>query len=196
MKKFDIKKLGKLFPIIGIILFIYIIINIGTDNILDAFTKIPIPYYLLALVPLVPRLIISVYSWQYISKKQKMNFRFFYLMKIYLISLFYGNVTPLGIGWHIRIFYLRKKKKVTIEKCIANSLINISMGLIATLFLALIGSVVFFKYIPGFLPIILLVFLFYLIAFFVFLKRSGGKKFISIFIQPLIPKKYREIVDK
>jgi len=196
MKKFDIKNLGKLFPIIGIILFIYIIISLGTDNILDAFIKIPIQYYLLALVPIIPRLIVSIYSWQYICKKQKMNFKFFYLMKIYLISLFYGNVTPLGIGWHIRIFYLRKKKKVSIEKCLTNSLINISTGLIASLFLALVGSIVFFKYIPGVLPIILLVFLFSLTAFFVFMKKSGGEKFISIFIRPLIPKKYRDRVDK
>ena len=112
MKKISMKKIGKLFPIIGVILFIYIIIEIGAEKIAHAFLSVPLQFYALSSIIFIPILILYIYQWQYICRKQKMDFSFFYIMKIYLLGLFYGTVTPGGIGWHIRIFYLRKKVKL------------------------------------------------------------------------------------
>ena len=79
-------------------------------------------------------------------------------MKIFLIGLFYGSITPSGVGWHIRIYYLKKKSKATWEKCIANSVLEAGIGFLPGIILALIGSVILYEFFPG-LPLILILFL-------------------------------------
>lgn len=196
MEKINLKKVGKFVPVIGVILFIYLIINIGIEKIANTFILIPIQYYILAFLPFFLRLLLYTLKWQYICKKQKMDFSLIYLMKIFLISMFYGNVTPAGIGWHIRIFYLRKKSKASIEKCLANSIIDSELGFVTGMFLALIGSLVLFESLPVLFPIILVYFILHVNILILFIKKGGGSKIFKIFIRPLIPKKYKEKVDQ
>ncbi len=88
IEKKKLKNIGKLFPIIGIIIFIYIITDIGIEKIGSAFSSIPLEYFLLALLLFIPRWLLSSYKWYFISKKQKMDFKLFFLSKIFLITLF------------------------------------------------------------------------------------------------------------
>ena len=108
MKNIDLKKLGKFIPIIGLVLFIYIIHDIGIDKIAKAFSQIPIQYLALASILLIPRFLLFTYGWYYLCKKQKMYPGFYFLFKTYFIGIFYGNVIPGGIGGHIRILYLKE----------------------------------------------------------------------------------------
>ncbi|MCK4365075.1 MAG: flippase-like domain-containing protein [Thermoplasmatales archaeon] len=194
MKKINLKVIGKFLPFIGVALLIYMIYDTGFDRIANAFVLIPAHYYVIAFLPFFIRFPLRIYKWQYICKKQKMNFKYFYLMKVHLIGMFYGLVTPGGLGWHIRLFYLRKKG--SLGKCIANSVLGTSTTAISSAALALIGSIVLFEYIPGLFPIILVIFLFYVAIFIVFLKHSHGSKIFNFFIKLLIPKKYKERVSK
>lgn len=194
MKKIGLKVIGKFLPIIGVILLIYLIYDTGFARIADAFVKIPAHYFIIALLLLFIRLPIRTYKWQYICKKQKMNFKLFYLMKVHLIGIFYGFVTPGGLGSHIRLFYLRKKG--SLEKCLANSVLDSSTAFISSSFLALIGSIVLFEFVPGLLPLFLVAFLFYAAIFIVFIKHSHGSKIFNFFIRLFIPKKYKERVSK
>ena len=188
--------LKKLLPIIGIILFIYIIINVGIDKILNAFTIIPFYFFIYATIPYFLRLILTSYKWKYIAKKQKMDFSLPFLMKINMISNFYRNVTPGGFGGYIRIFYLRKKSKSSLEKCLVNMLLDIVTGSTSGFFLASIGAIFFMDVLPG----VFFIFFVYLIlnatALVVFIKKRSGSKLLNIFIRPLIPKKYKEKIDK
>lgn len=194
MKKIDLKLVGKFLPIIGVILLIYMVYDTGFDRIADAFAKIPAYYFVIAFLPFFIRFPLRTYKWQYICKKQKMNFKYFYLMKVYLIAIFYGFVTPGGLGSYIRLFYLRKKG--SIGKCLANSVLDSSMSFLSSAFLALIGSIVLFEYIPGLLPIFLITFIFYVAMFIVFIKHSHGSKIFNFFIKFLVPKKYKARVIK
>lgn len=205
MEKIDLKKVGKFIPLLGAVLFIYIIYNIGVEKIANTFVLIPIQYFILALLPFFLRLIIYTYKWQYICKKQKLNLSLLYLIKIYLIGIFYGNLTPGAIGFHVRIFYMRKKTKASLGKCLANSIIDTESGLIMGLFIGLIGSIILIDLYPesNLLPIIIplpiiifLLFLFHVTVLVVIMKKSGGSRFFKIFIRPFIPKKYRENIDQ
>ena len=120
---------------------LYLIIDIGTDKIIETFFLIPIHLYFISLVLIIPRILIYSIKWQYLSRKQGMDFDILYLVKIFLIGLFYGSVTPGALGWHLRIYYLKNKSKSTIEKCIVNSLLDSATGFISGVFLALIGSI-------------------------------------------------------
>lgn len=194
--KSNIKKLGKFAPIIGVILFIYIIIDIGAGEIANTFALIPIQYYILGFLPFLLILIIYPIKWGYICKKQKMDLGYFFLMKTYLIGLFYGTVTPAGIGWHVRIFNIRKKTKASIEKCLANSILDTQIGLLAVALVATIGTWYYIDYFPGLFPVMLLYFAVNVAAFVIFIKKSGGSRIFKIFIRPLIPNKYKGKLDQ
>jgi uncharacterized protein (TIRG00374 family) len=191
-----IGKLSKLFPIIGIVVFIYILINIGAEKIVDAFISIPPLYYILASLLFIPRLIVYVYKWQFICKKQRMNFGFWYLSKIYLISMFYGNITPAGIGYNIRIYYLKEKGQTSWGKVITNTLLDATTGFVAGIFLALVGSLILIEYFPGLFTIMVLFFILYLVIFVVLMKKERGNKIFNTLLKPLIPSRFKEKIGK
>ena len=196
IEKIKLKNIGKLFPIIGIIIFIYIITDIGIEKIGSAFSLIPLEYFLLALLLFIPRWLLSSYKWYFISKKQKMDFKLFFLSKIFLITLFLGSITPGAIGLHIRIYYLKTKSKASLEKCLTNSLIESGLSLITGLLIAFIGSIILIELYPE-LPIIILpFFIFYLSVFIVVLEKRGGSKLFNILIRPFIPERYKTSIDK
>ena len=196
IEKIKLKNIGKFFPIIGIIIFIYIINDIGIDKILFTFTSIPLIYYLLAFLIFIPRLILSTYKWFFICKKQKIDLKFFYLLKIFLITLFLGGTTPGSIGLHLRIYYIKKKSETSLEKCLTNSLIESGSSLIVGLFLALIGSIILIDLYPELLFVILPFFIFFLLVFIVLLEKRGGSRLFNILIRPFIPEKFRKNIDK
>lgn len=199
MKKINFSKVGKFIPIIGVILFIYIIYDIGIEKIVHSFSLIPIYFYVIATLPFLLRVVLMAYKWQYICKKQKMDFSLIYLIKIVFISTYYSAITPGGIGWYIRIFYLRKKSNASLEKCIANSLIESVTGFTPGVFLGMLGAYLLISLDPvytGVFYVLLGLLIFYIVTLVVFIKKSGGGKIVNIFIRPLIPKKYKEKFDK
>lgn len=195
-KKIDFNKIWKFVPILGLIIFVYIIYSIGIEKIANTFVLIPIHIYVLAFLPTILRVFIYAYKWEYISKKQKINLDFIYYLKITLVCMFYSLITPGGLGWHIRIFYLRKKANLSIEKCTTNSLLDAVTGSLIGLSFALIGSIILFDYFPGLLPFFILLQALNILGFALFIKKRRGSKFFTILVRPLIPKKYRERFDK
>ncbi len=196
LKKIYFKKIWKFVPIIGLILFVYIIITIGIEKIANTFVLIPLYIYIIAALPVILRVLIYGYKWQYISRKQKIDIHFLFYLKITLVCMFYSLITPGGLGWHIRIFYLQKKAKISIEKCITNSLLDSVTGALVGLSFAFIGSIVLFEYIPGILPLFGILLVINILGFVFFIKKNRGSKFFNILIKPIIPKKYRERFNK
>ena len=177
-KNTDFKKLSKFVPILGLFLFIYIIYSIGVEKIANTFVLIPIHIYVLASLPTILRVFIYGYKWEYISKKQKINIDFLFYLKITLVCMFYSLITPGGLGWHIRIFYLMKKAKLSIEKCTTNSLLDSVTGSLMGLSYAFIGSIVLFDNIPGLLPIFSILLILNILGFAMLLKKEEVVSFL------------------
>ena len=185
-----------LLPIIGIIIFIYIIVNIGFEKIIQSLLLISPIYFFIALIFIVPRVVISSYKWLIICKKQKMDFHLLFIIKIFLISLFYGIVTPASLGGFISVYYIKKKGNVKWEKSITNSILDASTEFIAGLFLALIGSIILIEYFTGIFPTILSVFLLTLGLFIILINKEKGDFLFRIFIKRILPKKLSQKVDE
>ena len=194
-KDTGLKKLTKIIPFIGILLFLYILFDIGYEKIIHAFSSIPWYIFIISLSIFVPKLLLSGIKWQYLNKKQQIHISFFTVFKLFLLGLFYGSVTPGSIGMHIRVYYLQKKSQAPFEKCITNSLIEGTVKLIAGLFLALIGSGLILKSYPGVFPIIVIFFILYTLAFIFFMEHKRGKGFFSFIIRPFLPLTYKENMD-
>ena len=189
------KKYTKFIPIIGIILFLYILFDIGIEKISQAFSLIPWYYYIFALLVFIPKLLLVGIKWQYLNRKQEINISYLSILKLYLLGLFYASVTPGAIGMHIRVYYIKKKSEASFEKCIANSLIEGTIALIAGLFLATIGSVLILNSYPGVLPLIIGFFIVYTLAFIFFMEHKRGKGFFSFIIRPFLPLAQKENLD-
>ena len=138
-------KIIRLLPIIGIVLFCYLIFTIGIDKILSAFLSIPLILYFFASLLFIPKLLMETDKWQYISKLQQINFDFWFLAKVFLISSFYSVIIPGYIGYQIRIYFLKEKSQVSWGKCIANSIMDTSTVFLAGYLLAIIGSLLLFS---------------------------------------------------
>ncbi len=137
----------KILPFFGLILFFYIIYNTGINEI---FKKISIQAILISSILFIPRFFISTYKWMMICKKQSIEARYLYLLKINLIGLFYGSVTPLWLGDYIRAPYLKDESKKPIFACVVNVFIDQIIELASLIFLALFGSILFTKNFPIF----------------------------------------------
>lgn len=195
LERINLKKITKFIPLIGIVLFLYILFDIGFEKIIHAFSFIPWYFYIIALFIFIPKLFLAGIKWQYLNDKQEIHISFLSIIKLYLLGLFYGSVTPGAIGMHIRVYYLRKKSEASFEKCIANSLIEGTLALIAGLFLGAIGSVFVLQSYPGIFPLIIAFFIFYSSAFLFFMEHKRGKGFFSFIIRPFLPGARKENLD-
>lgn len=195
LKNISVKHITRLIPIIGLLLLTYIIYTIGIEKIILSFSMIPWYFYLIALIVFLPKLFLSALKWKYICDKQKITTNIRNLIRLFLIGMVFGAVTPGGLGLHIRIYYLKAQSKTTFEKCLANSIIDGTLNLLAGVLIAVIGSVIIFSRFPSFLPIILGFFLLYLAAFLFFMEKRRGSTFLNFIIKPFIPERFKTNLD-
>ena len=188
----DYKIVRKILPVIGIFLFIYIIIQIGIDKIIDALSVINPIYGCFLIFLWVPHTLVYVYMWHSVQKKHKININFLSLLKIALIGNFYGLITPGGIGWFITPFYLRKKSGESIEKCTTDVLISESIHSLALLLLSLIGLIVLIGHFAHFLPAIIILIAILVVLCIIFMNEKTGKKAIRFFLKMFLPGRYKK----
>ena len=186
-----IGRLKALFPIIGICIFVYILYDIGIEKIHNALAGINTFYFLIAVTLLAPRIVMSTYKWKMIAKERGIETGLLPLIKLNLIGLFYGTITPLWIGDYIRIPYLKEDTDEPFGKCTSTVLIDQSLEFAALFILALMGSIILISELPSlFLVLFSFFFIFIFIALF-FKEKKRSKKFLKILYHICIPKKLR-----
>lgn len=182
-------------PLIGIAIFIYIVSGIGTDKIVDAIVEIDPLLFLLSFSIFIPRITISTYRWKMIAHMQGIDVDLPALIKLNLIGLFYGTVTPLWLGDWIRIPYLREESGVPFGKCTSNIFIDQIMEFSSLFILAIAGSLLLFGRFHS-LFFILLSFFAIFVSVAIFLKdKRRGKKLFNVVYRIIIPKKFRPFME-
>lgn len=189
------KTIKKLIPIVGIIIFVYLFVNIGIEKILDTFSLIKPLHVIIAFFFMIPLLFITNYQWQLILRKQKIAISPLDSLKILLMGYFYSFVTPGGLGSYIRIFYLKEKSKEPIEKCISNILIFDVITLFSTLFFATIGGVFLIGYLPNVFILVFTILMIVIFLFIFFIKKERGEKFLKTLLNFFVSDKLKEKVS-
>lgn len=185
-------KWEKLFPVIGIVLFAYIVARIGPQKIWFSFVNSNFYYILLALLLFVPIPLLQVIKWDYILQKQGIKVRFKDLFKLQIISMFYGEVTPGRLGTLIKIPYLCKKTKKPASECSSSVIIDRLFDLIAVALFAALGAIIVLKKFAGFFYFSLAVFLGLLVATAIFTNRKTSYAFLRIIFRFLVPERHKE----
>ncbi|MBS3093288.1 flippase-like domain-containing protein [Candidatus Pacearchaeota archaeon] len=184
----------RLFPIIGIALFIYILINIDLTEVYGEIKNADLFYIFLAFVLLIIMLVVQTFKWYLVAVYQNITIPFRKAFEINLITNFYGFVTPSKAGGIVRAEYLRE---YTHDKNIGKGLFNFTIDKILDT-LSLIFLVIFFSFvfqdtldIP--LGTIVLFFIAFLIGIFIFMNKENSKYFLRFFYHRFIGKKYQNI---
>ena len=193
----NIEKLSKIkyfLPLVGVTLFIYIVYKVGVHNIVYYLTRINILYIIISFSIFIPRIIISTYKWQIIARKQGIFIPLGKMIKINLIGLFYGTITPLWIGDFIRVFYVHQEGKASFGKATSNFVMDQIIELFCLFTLAVIGAIIILRIYP--ITSITIIATFIIIISIIAAVRKGDnvKKIFRFIYNTILPDKYKDVL--
>jgi len=186
-----IRYLKKFMPLIGIIIFFYLIFDIGTDEIISTFLQISPFYVIIAALLTIPRILIRNFAWQRIQKIQKIHLGYFKSLKIFLIGYFYGTITPGYLGQLMRVPYMKEETKQPVGKLFVNSIVETIVHTLSLYCMMIIGAFLVIEYIPEAFPIACIVLIITIFIYWYFFKKERGEKSFHFLIRFMIPKKLK-----
>ena len=177
-------------PIIGIVLFVYILIKVNLIEIIAEIRNANIYFLVIALIFVVLVQFIQTFKWFAIAVFQDIRVPFSKAVKINLISNFYGFITPSKIGAVIRAEYLKKYTK-NIGKGLFNFTADKIMDLSSIIFIVVVFSFVFAGKLD--LPVWFFVMLFLMFVFVTlfFISKNRSRPIVKFFYNKFVPMKMK-----
>jgi glycosyltransferase 2 family protein len=173
----------KFLPLIGVVIFVYIISQLDIPAVIQIFASLNPLYIVLSFFSIVPLLFIVNFEWQMILKRQGIHVSSLYSMKNLLIGYFYGFITPGGVGGYLQILYLKQECHEPLPKCASNIITLHTIDLITLLFFAIAGGVLLTGQFPIFLIIFVLLLALIMVLFFFLLGKKGSQPFFKRLLQ-------------
>jgi glycosyltransferase 2 family protein len=186
-----LQKVKLILPFIGLFILAYIIYSLDLEKIIEAFLSINPVFLGYSLLLTIPLLIIRNVTWQIILKEQNIMVGFFYTLKVYLIGVFYGSITPGFSGQLMRVPYLKEKTKEPYGKLFINTIIETFVHSFSLYAMMIIGALLVIGAIPELLPITIAIFLVFCLLTVYFTKKEWGEKLFRVLIVYFIPRKLK-----
>ncbi|MFX0141244.1 MAG: lysylphosphatidylglycerol synthase transmembrane domain-containing protein [Candidatus Hodarchaeota archaeon] len=191
-----LKKAKKILPLIGILIFFYILFSLKIEKIIDAFLSINPIFIIFSITLTIPRVIIRNYAWQLIQKEQKIKMGFFISLKIFLIGYFYGSITPGFIGQIMRVPYMKEKTGEPYGKLFVNTFIETIIHTLSLYGMMVIGALLVLETIPELFHITTIWLIILALILLFFIKKERGEKLFFTLIKYLFPKKLKNQFNK
>ena len=189
MTKKIFKYAKRLLPLIGIIIFVYLIYRLDIEDIIDAISQISPFYIVLSLVLTIPVVIFRNYAWQLILKEQKIEVSFLTSLKILLIGYFYGTITPGYLGQVMRVPYLKERTGDPYGKIFINVFIETAIRTLSLYVMMVVGALLIIGLFPELFHITFAWIVIFTIILLYFIKKERGEKLLCFLIQYFIPKR-------
>lgn len=183
-------KWRKYLPILGILIFVYLLIRINIVNILKELSSVNLFLIFIALILTFLLLIMQTFKWFLIARKQKIGVGFGEAFKINLIGNFYGFITPSKLGSVIRVDYLKKYTK-NIGKGIGNFVLDKILDISSLFFLAILFVSVF-DFLPFKTGYLIFIFIIFIFGSFIFMKKERAHFILKFFYKRFIPRKLKK----
>ncbi len=182
----------KYLPIIGIVLFIFILVKINILEVVNEIRNANIFFIAASLIVVLGMFFIQTLKWFVIAREQRIKIPFKEAFKINVITNFYGFITPSKLGTVIRAEYL-KKYTGNIGKGLCNFTLDKIFDLSSVFFMAILFSFMFREKIP-FLPIKFFIFIFagLVLATVIFISKSRSKAILRVFLKRMFPEKMKK----
>lgn len=186
------RHLKKILPLIGIIIFFYLIYTSDVEKIKTTITLINPLLLLTALILTLPRVLLRNYAWQIIQKEQNIRIGYWESLKIFLIGFFYCSITPGYIGHLMRVPYLKEHTHQPYGKLFINTLIETITHSISLYILVSIGLTLVTDLIPETKNITIIWVLWITIntlVIYYFLNKDRGEKLLQDLIKFIVIEK-------
>jgi len=183
--------LKKILPVIGLALFAYLLVRIGIKDILSIIAKANFFYIILTILFIIPIVFFQAAKWNAILKKQKIRLKFGDVVKVQLISIFYGTVTPARVGSFIKIAYLQEKIK-NFGKATSSVVIDRAFDMLTVLIFAGIGTLILINQFPRMVIFIFSVLAASLIFLMLIISKKNGQRIMRFFYERLLPQNIKK----
>jgi len=186
-------KLRKIIPIIGILIFVFLLFRIGIKNILSSLISGNLLFIFISML-LVPIIIfLQAFKWNVILKKQKIGIPFPIVLKLQLISIFYGFLTPGRIGSFVRIFYVKEHTKKKLSESMSNVVLDKALDFFMVFLFALFGSLLLGNYLlDNLIYVIGIIFAAFVFCILFFLKKERSAFVLRLVYKLLIPNRFKK----
>ena len=176
---------------LGIFLFVIILAKTDLNGILVNIKNVKFSYLVFAALFSFPAIFVKSYCWNYLKKRQNINYSLKDSFLMYGVGLYIGSVTPGRVGEVSRALYL-KKDGYSFGKSMVSLVIDRFFDVIFLLVFLLFGLLFFFesfnKQILFFLVIIMLLILF----FFMNLKSNLIKSLLKKLFYIIVSNKHQK----
>lgn len=189
-------KLKGLFSMIGFLLFIYIIYRIGVDELFNNLLLVNPIYIVINIILVFITFLIPTYKWMLILRHQGVVVSFKNLLKIILISTFYGNVTPGRAGSWIRVYYLRDIIKRPLGFCGSSIFIDRMMDFLVLLLFAIGGIFLISKDYYWLLWPLILVFVILISSSILFINKRRSLFILKFIYVYFVPKRFKALAKE
>ena len=179
----------KLLPFIGIIIFVYLLFNIGLPKIFSTIAKAS-PLVILVVPMAFVIVFLQLHRWISILKKQKISLPYLVQLKIHLMGLFYAFITPSPIGSLARSAYIKKYTSRSIPESTTSTVIERILDLICVLSLPTVGSLFLITKSSKLFAYIVIIFAVVVLFSFVIFGKKRIEKIYGI-LQIFIPKRFK-----
>ena len=188
-----VRKYVKFFPIIGLLLFVYIISKIDLHAVAQNFLNIDLRFLALAFVLTIPSLLIKTLKWKQLVKPFNVELSLKEAASAWISGFFIGLVTPGRVGDLARAFYLKDKMKI------GSALTTVVVDRILDIFVLMVLSVLgIFFIITNFavdgkvIQMIFGAFVLFTIAAIVFFQKKYASRLLKPLFNIFVPEKYKE----
>jgi hypothetical protein len=181
----------KLLPLIGIILFIYIISRLDFLRLWQIINKADYQYFLFLPLTVFLILYLQTLKWQVLLRGQGIKLRFVNLFKIHLISNYYAFITPSRLGYFAKIPYLQNSLKDSMARVSSSVIIDRILDIFILFLFALAGSLLLLSFYPSIFISLLIVGLIFIILTLFFYSKKRARFFVSPF-KKFIPERFRD----
>ncbi|MFH1101604.1 MAG: lysylphosphatidylglycerol synthase transmembrane domain-containing protein [Methanobacteriota archaeon] len=186
----------KILPLLGIILFIYLIYTLDIKIITTTLASIPPLYVLFAALLTIPVALLRNVIWMMIHKQQHIRLTFRQSLKIFLIGYFYGTVTPGYIGQLMRIPYMKEKTREPYGKLFVNTFLETTLHTLSLYLMMFIGGILLIERFPELFLIVTIWTIVIGVLLAYFLSRKRGDFFFFLMIRFFIPKRGKTPVSR
>lgn len=178
-------------PVIGISLLIYLIAKAGIRDIFHSLASVNYFYLIPAILVPLPYLLIQTTKWNYLLLKQGISLNFIYLIRLYLIGLFYGILTPGRLGTLVRIAYIKERTGGSYAASSGSVILERIADIIALFILALLGTSSIKGLSFSLFYSLIIFFILVLLGTLLLMNKTLIEKVTRVISLHLIPEKYK-----
>ncbi len=175
----------------GLVLFVIILLKLNPAEIFKNVKEINPWSLLLASLLLLPMLIVKTYCWNYIKRKQGINYSLKDSFLMYCSGVYIGFLTPGRVGEAVKALYL-KKDGHSLGKSLTSIFLDRLSDLVFLSAFACLGSLFFLALLKKQFLIFILSLVILTGLFFITLKTKLARRFLNKIFIAFIPTKYQE----